>query len=142
MIIFTQVDLSEFQTNLVPYPRIHYPLATYNPIMSASKVSRARTKMVTATSLFVNATTPASFSFIFVFSNTNLTTNTYLKKCPWCWDSNSQPLELESPPITTRPGLPPHKFVCHFLTEKLDSTLGNGNSYAIPVANVINAVRL
>ena len=67
------------------------------------------------------------------------------EKCPssiWCRDSNSQPLELESPPITTRPGLPPHKFVCHFLTEKLDSTLGNGNSYAIPVANVINAVRL
>ena len=31
------VDLNEFQTNLVPYPRIHFPLATYNPIMSASK---------------------------------------------------------------------------------------------------------
>ena len=24
----------------------------------------------------------------------------------WHWDSNSQPLECESPPITTRPGLP------------------------------------
>ena len=23
----------------------------------------------------------------------------------WCWDSNSRPLEHESPPITTRPGL-------------------------------------
>ena len=33
------VDLQEFQTNLVPYPRIHYPLATYQPIMSAEKVS-------------------------------------------------------------------------------------------------------
>ena len=32
------VDLQEFQTNLVPYPRIHYPLATYQPIMSAEKV--------------------------------------------------------------------------------------------------------
>jgi len=31
------VDLNEFQTNLVPYPRIHFPLATYNPVMSASK---------------------------------------------------------------------------------------------------------
>jgi len=31
------VDLNEFQTNLVPYPRIHYPLATYQPIMGADK---------------------------------------------------------------------------------------------------------
>lgn len=33
------VDLNEFQTNLVPYPRIHYPLATYQPIMGAEKVN-------------------------------------------------------------------------------------------------------
>ena len=31
------VDLNEFQTNLVPYPRIHYPIATYQPIMPAEK---------------------------------------------------------------------------------------------------------
>ena len=32
------------------------------------------------------------------------------ENCPssiWCWDSNSRSLEHESPPITTRPGLPP-----------------------------------
>ena len=32
----------------------------------------------------------------------------------WHWDSNPQPLERESPPITTRPGLPPN--TSHFLT--------------------------
>lgn len=31
------VDLSEFQTNLVPYPRIHFPLITYAPFVPVTK---------------------------------------------------------------------------------------------------------
>ncbi|XP_072399952.1 tubulin alpha chain-like isoform X1 [Diabrotica undecimpunctata] len=31
------VDLAEFTTNLIPYPRIHYPLTTYAPFVPATK---------------------------------------------------------------------------------------------------------
>eukprot|EP00300_Choanocystis_sp_HF-7_P043194 c9790_g1_i2.p1 GENE.c9790_g1_i2~~c9790_g1_i2.p1 ORF type:complete len:451 (+),score=20.18 c9790_g1_i2:105-1457(+) len=31
------VDVTEFQTNLVPYPRIHFMLASYAPVISAEK---------------------------------------------------------------------------------------------------------
>ncbi|GJJ07411.1 Tubulin alpha-1A chain [Clathrus columnatus] len=31
------VDLNEFQTNLVPFPRIHFPLTSYSPLLSADK---------------------------------------------------------------------------------------------------------
>jgi tubulin alpha len=32
------VDLAEFQTNLVPYPRLHFILSSYAPIISANKI--------------------------------------------------------------------------------------------------------
>jgi len=32
------VDLNEFQTNLVPYPRIHFPLTSFSPVISSEKV--------------------------------------------------------------------------------------------------------
>ncbi|RPB24766.1 tubulin alpha chain [Terfezia boudieri ATCC MYA-4762] len=39
------VDLNEFQTNLVPYPRIHYPLISYAPVVSAGKSSHESFKV-------------------------------------------------------------------------------------------------
>ncbi|OHE92312.1 tubulin/FtsZ family protein [Colletotrichum orchidophilum] len=39
------VDLNEFQTNLVPYPRIHYPLISYAPVISANKSSHESFKV-------------------------------------------------------------------------------------------------
>ena len=60
-----------------------------------------------------NGPSPASFSFIFCIFQTNINTilqQINVKKSPssiWHWDSNPRPSERESPPITTRPGLPP-----------------------------------
>jgi tubulin alpha len=31
------VDLNEFQTNLVPFPRIHYPVVSYAPVISSNR---------------------------------------------------------------------------------------------------------
>ncbi len=43
------VDLNEFQTNLVPYPRIHYPLATYQPMIAAEKAMHETLDVATIT---------------------------------------------------------------------------------------------
>ena len=56
----------------------------------------------------------ASFLFIFgLFKQTiQLLQQINVKKCPSSirrWDSNPRPLERESTPITTRPGLPPRE---------------------------------
>jgi len=48
------VDLSEFQTNLVPFPRIHYAVASYAPILSDTMAGYG--------SFSVKAITEASFA--------------------------------------------------------------------------------
>ena len=59
--------------------------------------------------IFLNGPSQASFSFIVGLSI--FTRNACEKmSCPSsirCWDSNPRPLNHESSPITTRPGLPP-----------------------------------
>ena len=39
-LILSNVDVTEFQTNLVPYPRIHFMLSSYAPVISAEKAYR------------------------------------------------------------------------------------------------------
>jgi len=43
------VDLTEFQTNLVPYPRIHFPLTSYAPIISADKAMHEKNSVMELT---------------------------------------------------------------------------------------------
>ena len=74
--------------------------------------------------LFIlNGPTPASF-YLFSSFQTHITIFTTIKceKMSWPssiqhWDLNPQPLDSKSPPITTRPGLPPrlHLLICDVL---------------------------
>ncbi|KAL1739355.1 Tubulin/FtsZ, GTPase domain-containing protein, partial [Schizophyllum fasciatum] len=43
------VDLNEFQTNLVPFPRIHFPLASYAPLLSAAKAQHEQNSVAEMT---------------------------------------------------------------------------------------------
>jgi len=44
------VDISEFQTNLVPYPRIHFMLSSYAPVISSAKASHEQMSVAEITS--------------------------------------------------------------------------------------------
>ena len=56
----------------------------------------------------------------------------YVKKCPsriWCRDSNPRPLECESPPITTRPGLPSKDIFLTTISPIANNTIPQCDTY-------------
>ena len=99
------------------WPLDHTLALCYVPIIIELK----RTITYLTLSFFKNGPSPASFLFIFDLFQTNINTSLQyinVNKCPSSirhWDSNPQPSECESPPITTIPGLTPISlsFICN-----------------------------
>ena len=90
-----------------------------------SEWSRAHLLPVFHVRFFKNWDNPFLFLIYFcLFKHTIQTLQLKgLQKCPssiWCWNSNSQPLEHQSPLITTRLGV---RFL-PFLVEELDGVVG------------------
>ena len=67
------VDLNEFQTNLVPYPRIHFPMASYAPIMTQEKLNHS--------SVTVDEITNSSFDPSNQMIKCDLTQGKYMSCC-------------------------------------------------------------
>lgn len=49
------VDLNEFQTNLVPYPRIHFPLVSYAPLLPIEKAAHEQSSINEITTACFNS---------------------------------------------------------------------------------------
>ena len=62
------VDLTEFQTNLVPYPRIHFPLCAFSPVISAEI---AYHEMLTVSEITNAVFEPANQMVCLIMSATN-----------------------------------------------------------------------
>jgi len=67
------VDLNEFQTNLVPYPRIHFMLSSYAPVLSADRAYHE--------SLNVNEVTTSAFDPINMMAKCDPRHGKYMACC-------------------------------------------------------------
>ena len=73
--------------------------------------SDPKSRPIKASQSFKKWAIPCLFFVYFrLFKNITILEQINEKTCPSsirCWDSKPQPLDHESPPVTTRPGLPP-----------------------------------
>ncbi|GKB36163.1 tubulin alpha-1 chain [Tanacetum coccineum] len=77
------VDIKEFQTNLVPYPRIHFMLSSYAPVISTKKAYHEQ--------LLVPKITNAVFKPIsFASGWGRLDDSVVVKRCQCCPDRNDR----------------------------------------------------
>ena len=108
-----------------------WPREQHTDVQNRLQYRSAIQAPLTTVYFFKKGPIPASFIYFrsFQANSTIFTTNQCENmSCPSsirCRDSNPRPLERESPPITTRPGLPPISIFyilvfCHF--EKQAST--------------------
>jgi hypothetical protein len=108
------VDLNEFQTNLVPYPRIHYPLISYAPVISAKKSSHESFKVSdltfqcklrkSNTCRTASNSCQASSPTTRWLSATRATESIWL--LPFCTVETLFPAIAVSPLVSSRPSLP------------------------------------
>merc|ERR1712146_640122 len=91
------VDLTDFQTNLVPYPRIHFPLATYAPVISAEKAYQSSFRLLRSPTCA--SSQPTRWS-----SATHATASTWRAACSTVVTSSPRTSTPRSPP--SRPSAP------------------------------------
>ena len=95
--------------------RLYSPNSQKYICFSAKGLIRA---VVSPILIFILAIPGLFLGLFSIFSNTSTYLRTILQRIIvindpssiWCWDSNSQPLEHASPPITTSPGSPSNSF--------------------------------
>jgi len=69
----SNVDISEFRTNLVPFPRIHFMLSSYAPIISKKKIGHER--------LSINELTTSAFNPNSMMAKCNPQHGKYMSCC-------------------------------------------------------------
>ena len=77
------VDMTAFQTNLVPYPRISFPLCSYAPIIAAEKAYHEQLSVSEITSAVFKINTRMKQSY-YMYINANSRCpkcNTFIYKC-------------------------------------------------------------